>query len=209
MKKTFYLAALLLIPTISTAGSVITLNKNEMTGELTQAYVAASTNQSRDSFTVTCEPEYGLSFKFCYQKYEYLPDSSCYMSFDYKFDDQPIEKYSSTYDSDLKRAYAAYIPFLQKVTQHNKLIIAPNPDLKSMPTPAFNIADFKQKIKQFPAHCQLDTAPENPKPTTPHAQVKQPDANYHTHDGKGHSHPLPAQGLNHKHGNSSLGEADN
>lgn len=152
----FLLLGAIVLPLIATGGQVVTLNKNEMTGELTQAYLVVSSNHSDETLTVNCEPKYGLSFQFCRSKYKYLPDRSCHLSFDYKFDDGPIKKHEWTYNSDLNKAYATYKPLLREMLQHNKLIVAPYPELASMPTPVFNIADFKYKIKQFGAHCQLE-----------------------------------------------------
>ncbi len=197
-------------PSLVFSGSVITLNKNEMTGEMTQAYLAVSSNHSDQTFTVTCEPKWGLSFKFCRSKYKYLPDQSCHLSFDYKFDNGQIEKHKWSYNRDLAKAYASYKPFLLKVMQHNKVTIAPYPDLPSMPTPVFNIADFKHKIKQFGAHCQLEVpvsaGGEQSQQAKPAPGSSSP-GNSHFHGDRQHSHPLPAQGVAHKHGNGVVGTA--
>lgn len=193
-------------------GIVVTVNKNEMTGDLTQVYVNTSTNESRYKFKVTCEPKHGLSYNFCRNKYEYLPDVSCHSSFDYKFDDGEVKKHKYNYNSDLKKAYAAYKPFLSEVLKHNKLVTAPYPDLVSMPTPVYNIADFKHKIKQFGKHCQLETKSVI-KPAAPKAEIKSatPKApakgnQTHSHGERTHSHPLPAQGKAHKHGGGDVGK---
>ena len=186
-------------------GVVVTVNKNEMTGELTQVYVTKSVNEPDYRFQVTCEPKYGLSYNFCRKKYKHLPDVSCSTSFDYKFDNGEVKKHKWTYNTDLTKAYAAYKPFLSEVLKHNKIVTAPYPELASMPTPVYNIADFKHKIKQFGEHCQLEAAPVSPV-AQPVEKKPAAGAQSHAHGDRSHSHPLPAQGKAHKHGNGEVGK---
>ncbi len=42
------------------------------------------------------------------------------------------------------------------------------------------------------------------KPPKPSVQI---DSNYHEHAGRAHSHPLPTQGIYHRHGSGSIGQA--
>jgi len=140
------------------AEGAVTQTKNEMTGAIQYQYFLMSKNDDSEFLSVTCEPSGGIEYQFCRFKYKNLPEAGvrCNLDYNYKFDNGQIE--SKKYQPSAGLDYSAYQPFLQKMLQHNKLVIDTMPGISGMPTPVFDISEFRLKYKQFSHQCSIGGA---------------------------------------------------
>jgi hypothetical protein len=137
------------------AEGVVTQTKNEMTGAIQYQYFLISKNDDSEFLRVICEPRGGISYQSCRFKYKNLPEAGvrCNLDYNYKFDNGQIE--SKKYQPSAGLDYSEYQPFLQKMLQHDKLVIDTMPGISGMPTPVFDISEFRVKYKQFSHQCSI------------------------------------------------------
>lgn len=210
LRNSLLLGFMLLITTnLAFAKGFVNTTKSELTGERTHNYYLHSTNETDQFLRIHCSGNNQLEYTFCRYKYKNLPAAglSCHLSYSYKFDDNPIQKkkYSS------HNGYEKYKPMLNKFLNHSKLVVAPYPDLPSMPTPVFDLRGMAQTLQKMAPECTVPTTAPKPaakapsKAATPAKPAETKQAGAHKHGERYHTHPLPAQGVAHKHGNSAVG----
>jgi hypothetical protein len=153
--KLFLATIIACTPVFTYGEGAVTQTKNEMTGAVQYQYFLMSSNDDQEFLRVICEPTGGIEYSFCRIKYRNLPEAgvSCHLDYNYKFDNEAIETKKFQYTQGLD--YSQYQPLLQKLLQHDKLVIDTMPGISGMPTPVFDIKDFRIKYKQFSYQCKI------------------------------------------------------
>lgn len=129
------------------SGGFVSQDKNELTGAISYRYVLHAKNNGY-FLDVDCGPSGHISYSLC--DIDPIGRIRCVLDFRYKFDNEQIE--SRKYDPHSADGdYTQYQRFLQKMIQHDKLVI----EVYSLFTPVFDIRDFREKYRGFSHQCVI------------------------------------------------------
>jgi len=131
----------------SSAGTLLE-KTDALTEETTYTYVVASTGEERMS--VMCGPKGGIDLQICYLNN--LRQTRCHLNYDYKLDDGPIEKKVWRHNKNLSDAYAQTTAYLQKIVNHDQMIIKAHEFADAV---VFDISDMKDKVATFAHQCPI------------------------------------------------------